>query len=88
MSPHLRAWLVATFSRHLSSRPQVDALHAKLLSICREACEMRADYKRFPQEWLFHHRYLSPRPLLASAQALALTIVGIEVRGGVLHQRA
>ena len=36
---------------------QVAALHAKLLSVCREACEARADYTVFPEEWLFHHRY-------------------------------
>lgn len=35
---------------------QVAALHAKLLSVCREACEARADYTVFPEEWLFHHR--------------------------------
>lgn len=37
---------------------QVAALHTKLLSVCREACEAQADYTVFPQEWLFHHRYI------------------------------
>lgn len=36
---------------------QVAALHTKLLSVCREACEAQADYTVFPEEWLFHHRY-------------------------------
>lgn len=35
---------------------QVSALHTKLLSVCREACEARADYMHFPEHWLFHHR--------------------------------
>lgn len=48
---------------------QVRALHTKLLSICREASELRADYTAFPPEWLFHHRYIT-RPFCTWAYRL------------------
>lgn len=36
---------------------QVAALHSKILSVCQEACDAKADYSVFPPDWLFHHRW-------------------------------
>merc|ERR1712150_17314 len=29
----------------------------ELLSVCKKACEVEADYRRFPRSWLFHYRW-------------------------------
>ncbi|CAM9784655.1 unnamed protein product [Ascophyllum nodosum] len=63
------------------SPEQVAALHAKLLSVCEEACEKRADYTVFPQHWLFHHRWGKGKgsggtPHTASGHRVQFDVVG------------
>ncbi|CAM9735288.1 unnamed protein product [Ectocarpus fasciculatus] len=60
---------------------QVAALHARLLSVCREACEARADYTSFPKEWLFHHRWGKGKnsegaPRVSSGHPIIFDVVG------------
>eukprot|EP00903_Cladosiphon_okamuranus_P009333 g8901.t1 len=60
---------------------QVAALHTKLLSVCREACEARADYTVFPKEWLFHHRWGKGKssegaPRVSSGHPITFDVVG------------
>lgn len=46
----------ATLSCNLSET-QVKKIHAVLLSVCAKACDVRADYRHFPRNWLFHYRW-------------------------------
>lgn len=39
------------------SAAEVKAVHAALLSVCKKACAVSADHKRFPKSWLFHYRW-------------------------------
>jgi formamidopyrimidine-DNA glycosylase len=39
------------------SVPEVARLRKSLLSIIRFAVRARADYRKFPDNWLFHHRW-------------------------------
>ncbi|CAN0261735.1 unnamed protein product, partial [Ectocarpus sp. 8 AP-2014] len=60
---------------------QVAALHLRLLSVCREACEARADYTSFPKEWLFHHRWGKGKksqgvPRVSSGHPIVFDVVG------------
>ncbi|CAM9174791.1 unnamed protein product [Pylaiella littoralis] len=60
---------------------QVAALHRKLLSVCREACEAQADYTVFPKEWLFHHRWGKGKssegsPRVSSGHSIIFDVVG------------
>ncbi|CAM9248115.1 unnamed protein product [Hapterophycus canaliculatus] len=61
---------------------QVAALHAKLLSVCREACEARADYTAFPKAWLFHHsrwgkgKGAEGAPRVSSGHPIIFDVVG------------
>lgn len=45
--------------RHGSSLTpdEVTALHAAIQRVIGHAVEVDADYERFPEEWLFHHRW-------------------------------
>jgi len=42
---------------HLLSDEQIRRVFEKLISIIKIACEVNADYKKFPPEWLFHFRW-------------------------------
>ncbi|CBJ48484.1 conserved unknown protein [Ectocarpus siliculosus] len=60
---------------------QIAALHSRLLSVCREACEARADYTSFPKEWLFHHRWGKGKnsegaPRVSSGHPIVFDVVG------------
>lgn len=35
---------------------QVAALHRALVHVVQLACEVEADYRQFPADWLFHFR--------------------------------
>jgi len=39
------------------TREEVTALHAALIKILGHAVGVEADYTRFPEDWLFHHRW-------------------------------
>jgi formamidopyrimidine-DNA glycosylase len=39
------------------SETEVKRLRSKIAFVLRKACEWDADYTRFPQTWLFHHRW-------------------------------
>lgn len=36
---------------------EVTALRKAIVDVLRLACEVEADYERFPEDWLFHHRW-------------------------------
>ncbi|KAL7750962.1 hypothetical protein RI367_003542 [Sorochytrium milnesiophthora] len=38
-------------------REQVDALHDAIVNVVTLACEANADHTKFPDTWLFHHRW-------------------------------
>jgi formamidopyrimidine-DNA glycosylase len=49
LSPHRKASELST--------PQVKELRAKLLSVVKQAVKVGADYDKYPESWLFHHRW-------------------------------
>lgn len=42
---------------HLLSDDKIRRIFEKLISVIKLACEVNADYKKFPPEWLFHFRW-------------------------------
>mmetsp|Transcript_132434 Transcript_132434/g.247685 ORF Transcript_132434/g.247685 Transcript_132434/m.247685 type:complete len:336 (-) Transcript_132434:45-1052(-) len=46
----------ATLSCDLNAA-QVKKVHAALLGVCKKACAVLADYRRFPNTWLFRYRW-------------------------------
>lgn len=47
---------------------ETKAIHSSLLSICKKACAVCADHKRFPKEWLFHYRWGKGRSALEMSE--------------------
>lgn len=41
------------------SEDQLIALHHQIIEVCRIAVEANADDAKFPQDWLFKHRWVS-----------------------------
>lgn len=39
------------------SETQVKAIYSALLQVCKKACAVSADNRRFPKNWLFHYRW-------------------------------
>lgn len=45
------------------SEEQVERVWKWTVEVCRVAVEANADDTKFPEDWLFKHRWVSPRPL-------------------------
>lgn len=59
----------ATLSCQLTD-VQVMTIHAALLNVCKKACDVLADYRRFPSNWLFHYRWGKGKSAAAMAEKL------------------
>lgn len=59
----------ATLSCKLTE-DQVKKLYSALLSVCKKACAVAADYRRFPRSWLFHYRWGKGKSAAAMAEKL------------------
>merc|ERR1712061_808313 len=49
-------------------KAQVKGLHAALLNVCKKACNVEANYRRFPRSWLFRYRWGKGKSAAAMAE--------------------
>lgn len=55
---------------------EATALHRKLLSVTKLAVKLKADYDRFPKNWLFHHRWGRKSGHVSTGESIRRTTVG------------
>ena len=59
---------------NLLSQEQIQSLHVQVRDICTLAVEVNADYRKFPTNWLFKHRWVN-----ATFHPFAILEQGIDV---------